>query len=99
MPVKKRPKRQKRKLTLSLHARDVSYMKPKRFQDYMTLNEVSREVGRDRTRILQLEREDRIPKAARVKVGTLDVRLWSPAQVDEIREVFSKMKPGRKPKS
>ena len=82
-----------------VRARDVSYMKPKKFRHYMTLHEVSQAVNRDRTRILQLEKEDRIPIASRVKVGKLEVRLWSPAQVDEIRDVFSKMKPGRKPKS
>lgn len=85
--------------TYGFHPRDVSYMKPKKFKSYLTLNEVSRAVGRDRTRILQLEKEDRIPQAARVKVGTLLVRLWSPAQVEEIREIFSHMKPGRKPKT
>jgi hypothetical protein len=79
--------------------RDVSYMKPKKFWNYLTLNEVSQAVDRDRTRILQLEREDRIPRASRVKVGMLRVRLWSPAQVDEIQDVFSKMRPGRKPKT
>jgi hypothetical protein len=92
---KKRAKRR----TFGFYPRDVSYMKPRKFRNHMTLNEVSRAVNRDRTRILQLEKEDRIPQPRRVKVGTLDVRLWSPAQVDEIRDVFSKMKPGRKPKS
>lgn len=79
--------------------RDVSYMKPKKFRNYLTLHEVSLVVNRDKTRILQLEREDRIPVASRVKVGQLEVRLWSPDQVAEIVDVFSKMKPGRKPKS
>lgn len=80
-------------------ARDVSYMKPKKFRKYLTLHEVSLVVNRDKTRILQLEREDRIPVASRVKVGQLEVRLWSPDQVAEIVDVFSKMKPGRRPKS
>lgn len=75
--------------------RDVSYMKPEKFKGYFTLAEASREVGRDPSRIRRLEADGKIPQAARVSVGTLKVRLWSPAQVSEIKVVLSKMRPGR----
>jgi hypothetical protein len=79
--------------------RDVSFLKPDKFQDYLTLTELSREVNRDTSWLKQLEREGRIPEAARVPRGELSVRLWSPAQVDEIKTILSKMKPGRPKKT
>jgi hypothetical protein len=75
--------------------RDMAYLKPKKFQDHVTITELSRIVDRDISRLRQLEREGRIPQAARVKRGTLQVRLWSPEQVEEIKEIISKMRPGR----
>ena len=79
--------------------RDVSFMKPQKFQDYLTITELSREVNRDVSWLKHLERADRIPVAKRVKVGSLLVRLWSPKQVEEIREILSTMRPGRPRKS
>jgi hypothetical protein len=79
--------------------RDVSFMKPAKFQDYLTLTELSREVKKDTSWLKELERSDRIPQAARVKVGQLSVRLWSPAQVQEIKTILSKMRPGRPKKN
>lgn len=79
----------------AVHTRDMSFIKPARFQDHMTVTEVSRAIRRDTSRIRKLERAGRIPKAQRVKRGTQMVRLWSPKQVEEIREIFATMKPGR----
>lgn len=75
--------------------RDVDFMKPKKFKDYFTITELAREVNRDTSWLKHLERAGRIPEAARVKVGELSVRLWSPAQVKEVKEILSKMRPGR----
>lgn len=75
--------------------RDVSYMKPEGFQDHVTITELALLIQRDVSRIRQLEREGRIPVAARKKLGKNTVRLWSPAQVDEIRLIIAQMRPGR----
>ena len=84
---------------IRMKMRDVSFMKPEKFQDYLTITELSREVNRDTSWLKQLERDDRIPQAKRVNVGSLLVRLWSPAQVDEIKQILSMMRPGRPRKS
>lgn len=78
-----------------LHPRDVQYLKPTKFQHYLTLAEVSREVKRDASWIRRLEKAGKIPMAQRVQRGELSVRLWSPRQVEEIKEVLSKLRPGR----
>ena len=78
-----------------LNMRDVGFMKPAKFKEYLTITELSREVNRDVSWLKHLEREDRIPQAKRVKVGSLLVRLWSPQQVEEIRAILSQMRPGR----
>jgi len=75
--------------------RNLDYMKPVRFQNHVTLTELSRIVDRDISRIRRLEEEGRLPRASRYRVGQLEVRLWSPEQVEEIKEVFANMKPGR----
>jgi len=93
MPQKKHPK----KPFSFLDSRDVSYMKPNRYQDHKTLGEVAREIGVDVSWLRKLERADRIPKATRVQRGSLSVRLWSPAQVEEIGEIISQHRPGRPP--
>lgn len=77
--------------------RDMKFLKPKGYEDYLTITEVSRAVDRDISWIRKLEREKRIPVAHRVQAGQLMVRLWSPAQVNEIKEVLSKMRTGRPP--
>jgi len=82
-------------VTHRLNMRDVSFLKPEKFQDYLTLTELSRAVNKDTSWLKHLERDGRIPEAARVKHGALLVRLWSPAQVTEIREILSQMRPGR----
>lgn len=84
-----------RRLQTNMKTRDVSWMKPQGYELYLTLKEVSLAVERDPAWLRKLEAADRIPKAHRVKVGQLSVRLWSPRQVEEIREVISRMKRGR----
>lgn len=84
-----------RKLTVPLHMRDLDFLKPERFRDYVTISELSRIVGKDISWLRRLERRGRIPKASRVTRGELEVRLWSPAQVIEIKEILSHMTPGR----
>lgn len=75
--------------------RDVSYLKPKKFQTYLTLSELSREIGKDPSWLRALEKEGRIPKASRAKRGKLEVRLWSPDQVEEIRGIIAEHRVGR----
>ena len=78
--------------------RDMSYLKPAKFQDYLTLSEMAEFIPCDPSWLRWLERHDRIPRAHRVKRGQLSVRLWSPAQANEIREIISNHKVGRPPK-
>jgi hypothetical protein len=78
-----------------LHFRDLSYMKPEKFQDYLTLGELARVVDRDISRIRKLEQDGTIPQAQRYKLGQLEIRLWSPKQVEEIKKIVSKLRPGR----
>lgn len=75
--------------------RDVDYLKPKDFKHFLTLAEVAEKVGRDPSWIRLLEKDDRIPKAKRVKRGKVEVRLWSPEQVDEIETILAGHHPGR----
>src|SRR5262245_24363294 len=77
--------------------RDLSYLKPPKFRNHVTIIELSRIVNPNRSRLRQLEREGRIPIPARVKRGTLEIRLWSPSQVEEIMDIISQMRPGRPP--
>jgi hypothetical protein len=86
----------RRKTQLSHHgARDMAYIKPPKFRNHVTITELSRIVNRDTRRIRQLEKEGRIPEAVRVERGTLLIRLWSPAQVEEIKDIISKLRQGR----
>ena len=75
--------------------RDVSYLKPERYQDWLTLTEVARLVDRDISWIRRLEAEGKIPKAKRYPRGELSIRLWPPHDVEEIQRVISEAKPGR----
>jgi hypothetical protein len=75
--------------------RDLEFLKPKKFQNYLTISELSRFVKRDVSRIRQLEKEDRIPKAIRVKRGQNRVRLWSPEQAEECKRIVNSLRPGR----
>jgi len=69
-------------------------LKPKRFMHYLTISEVAKEVRRDVTRIRALEAEGKIPEARRVRRGKLMVRLWSPEQVEEIKQCLKTIRPG-----
>lgn len=75
--------------------RNLDYMKPAKFKDYMTLSELCEHVKRDPSWIRELERQGKIPKAKRVPRGKLEIRLWSPKQAEEIIEILSEMRPGR----
>lgn len=77
--------------------RDLGYFKPPRFKNHMTLAEMAEFIPCDPSWLRWLEREGRIPKAARVKRGKLSIRLWSPAQANEIKEIISNHKVGRPP--
>jgi hypothetical protein len=85
----------RKKLTLPLKMRDVNYIKPTRFKDYVTISELSKITEKDISWLRRLERAGRIPEASRVSQGELQVRLWSPSQVEEIKEILSRMKVGR----
>jgi hypothetical protein len=70
--------------------------KPKKFKNYFTVAELAAYVGRERTRIIKLEAEGKIPKAQRLQLGQISIRLWSPEQAKEIRRLFkTTIKPGR----
>lgn len=75
--------------------RDVGFLKPKGMEKYLTITELSREIDKDPSWIRKLESAQRIPEAKRVKHGELEVRLWSPTQVNEIKRIMPKMRPGR----
>ena len=79
--------------------RNLEFLKPRKFSEHVTISELSRLVRREISWLRQLEREGRIPKASRVQRGKLSVRLWSPEQVEEIREILYEMRPGRPPGS
>lgn len=94
MPKAKKAKRVRHRLK----QRNMNYIKPEGFEKYFTLIELSRKVGKDSRYLRKLENDDRIPKAHRVPLGKSEVitmRLWSPMQVKEIKQILSRMKPGR----
>lgn len=74
--------------------RDLSYLKGN-YTNYLTVAELARAIDRDPSWIYQLDRQGRIPKARRVKRGQLQMRLYSPEQVKEIKVIISSMKQGR----
>lgn len=78
--------------------RDISYFKPARFKEYLTLAEMSRFAECDPSWLRKLERAGRIPKAQRVQRGKLSIRLWSPEQRDEIVAIIAEHRVGRPPR-
>lgn len=74
---------------------NLDYLKPPKFRDYMTLGEAALTLQRDPRWLTRLEAAGRIPKATRVEHGKLSYRLWSPAQIEEIRTILKGHKPGR----
>jgi hypothetical protein len=82
---------------------DNSILKPDKLKDHFTMIEMLRElerrgVGRSRDRIIQLEKERRIPNPIRAKVGSIRIRLYSLKEVNAIENHFRNAKPGRRPK-
>jgi hypothetical protein len=75
--------------------RGTAYIKPRKFADYLTLSELSERVDKNPRWLRRLEADGRIPKAVRISWGKLRVRLWSPAQVEEIEEIISTHRVGR----
>lgn len=75
--------------------RDTAYFKPVMYKEYLTLAEMARAVGCDPSWLRKLERAGRIPEAQRVQRGKLHIRLWSPAQRDEIIRIISEHRVGR----
>jgi hypothetical protein len=71
-----------------LDAEKFERWKPADKQDWMTVTELARLVERDPTWIRKLDREGKLPKAARFKVGRLSIRLYTPAQQVEIQQLF-----------
>jgi len=73
----------------------LEHLKPPRFKDYKTMSEVAAEIPVDGRWLRRLEAEDRIPRAQRVPMGKLEMRLWSPEQVEEIKRIIEGHKVGR----
>lgn len=96
-PKRKLKGQPQRRVVHSPRMRNPDYMKPEGFKDYLTITEMSKAVDRDISWLRKLERDGKIPKAHRVKVGKLSVRLWSPAQRDEINIIVNSLRRGRPP--
>lgn len=73
---------------------DYSRWKPDGFKKHKTIQEVATLVHRSTDRIKQLEKLGRLPRPIRVKVGRLQVRLYSPSEVKAIKTHFKNAKPG-----
>lgn len=73
----------------------VGQMKPDKFRHYLTLGELALSCHRSKDYIRKLERDGRIPEGVRHKIGRMELRLYPPARVEEIKRIFSQMKPGR----
>lgn len=76
----------------------TGHLKPKGYEDWFTLSEVSFAVERGPKHIVQCEKAGTIPQAKRIPFdgGVAGIRLWSPAQVAEMRMIFAARRPGRK---
>lgn len=68
---------------------DSSRWKPRGYETYLTRGELCAIVGRDRSRILQLERAGKIPSPIRVSIGKHRVRLYSPGDVAKVKAHFA----------
>lgn len=77
--------------------RNLDYLKPPKFRNYLTIGEVAEFVPVDPKWLVRLEKADRIPRAQRVQRGKLSVRLWSPKQAEEIRRIIEGHHVGRPP--
>jgi len=100
-PLKKRPPEQPNVLITGRNAvlpREMDYFKPARYRNHLTLAEMAREIPCDPSWLRKLERAGRIPMAQRVQRGKLSIRLWSPEQRDEIKQIMANHQVGRPPK-
>ena len=75
--------------------RGLDYMKPKKFRNYLTSSELALFVPCDPRWLKRLEADGRIPEAQRVPMGKITIRLWSPAQAEEIKSIIEGHKVGR----
>ncbi len=75
------------------------HLKPARFRNWLSLQEMANAVGRDKSTLRRLEAQDKIPRAQRYKVGDLEIRLWPRAQVAEIQTILKTIRPGRPKKN
>ena len=73
----------------------IQHFKPPKFQDYLTLGELSVLTDKDESWLRKLERRGTIPEAARHQLGEISVRLYSPARVREIEGILKTLRPGR----
>jgi predicted DNA-binding transcriptional regulator AlpA len=95
LAVKKHPRVRWNYFTGSYTKRDMRPLKPERFRDWMTIQELSQHTGKTQKWLLKLEKEGRIPQASRLQKRSLGWRLWSPEQVDEIHQILATHKVGR----
>jgi hypothetical protein len=74
----------------------VEALKPDTLKDYKTVIEVCRIIKRDKKVLTRLEKNGRIPSPIRVKRGMLQVRLYSPTEVEQIKKYLEEH-PSRHP--
>lgn len=75
--------------------KNVRRFKPDGYENWLTIKEVADACKRDVSWIRRLEARGDIPKARRVKVGKLKIRLWPEHELTEIKEVLESLHPGR----
>jgi DNA-binding transcriptional MerR regulator len=74
----------------------LTYVKPAKFKNYLTIGELSDYLGVGTIWLRKLERQDRIPKPSRLKItDSYSIRLYSPSQVEEIRSILATHRVGR----
>ena len=71
--------------------------KPASMRNHKTVQELADLVSRSTSSIYKAERQGRIPKPVRVKVGRLKVRLYSPEECAKIKQHFDTVRSGPKP--
>lgn len=75
--------------------RRTAQFKPAKFKDHLTLQELADKVKRHPSRLRKLEKAGTIPQAPRVRVGEIEIRLYSPSMVTEIAAIIKTLRPGR----
>lgn len=79
--------------------RDPSYFKPEKYKHFKTRKEVAVLLGIDESWLTKGERNGLLPVPPRIKRGKLEIRLYSPEIIEEIRVIKSKQRMGRPPKN